>query len=66
MMIYCNRQVHRDVLITLYILIIKPTRCTNFSNLFLELLASSQHNLYDIYLYSAKPLMMDRETVRNM
>ena len=32
-------------------------------------LASSQHNLYDIYLllrvYSARLLMMDRETVRN-
>ena len=44
------------------ILIIKPTRCTKFSNLFLEQnstsgwnsvlipLASSQHNLYGIYL----------------
>ena len=44
------------------ILIIKPTRCTNFPNLFLEQnstcfgeflclsSASSQHNLYDIYL----------------
>jgi len=33
------------------------------------MLASSQHNLYDIYhccVYSTKLLMMDRETVRNM
>jgi len=32
-------------------------------------LASSQHNLYDIYhccVYSDRLLMMDRETVRNM
>ena len=32
-------------------------------------LASSQQNLYDIYhccVYSARLLMMDRETVRNM
>ena len=32
-------------------------------------LASSQHNLYDIYnccVYSARLLMMDGETVRNM
>jgi hypothetical protein len=79
---------HSDDRASWYILIIKPTRCTNFSNLFLEqnstasgqflypssgvihctlsngarhkgyancllamiLLASSQHNLYDIYL----------------
>ena len=72
---------HTDI--SKYFLILKPTRCTNFSNLFLEynytcfgkvfcpssgvqyfthsnryrsyrfadcLLASSQHNLYDIYL----------------
>ena len=34
-----------------------------------SLLASSQHNLYDIYqccVYSARLLMMDRETVQNM
>jgi len=33
------------------------------------LLASSQHNLYDIYHccdYSARLLMMDRGTIRNM
>jgi len=32
-------------------------------------LASSQQNLYDIYhccVYSARLLMMDRDTVRNM
>jgi len=78
---------------------IKPAKCTNFSNLFWNrtllvsdsfsvhhqesstvhtaihtgyadcLLASSQHNLYDIYLfcvYSAGLLIMDRETVQNM
>jgi len=31
--------------------------------------ASSQHNLYDMYhccVYSARLLMMDRETVQNM
>jgi len=35
----------------------------------LILLASSQHNLYDIYhcyVYSEKLLMMDRGTLRNM
>jgi len=37
----------------------------------LILLASSHHNLYDIYLYicyvySARLLMMDRKPVRNM
>ena len=32
-----------------HILITKPTRCTDFSNVDC-LLASSQHNLYDIYL----------------
>ena len=74
---------HSEDRATWYILITKPTRCTNFSNLFLEwnstcfgqvfcpssgvfrcthsngvchsgyadcLLASSQHNLYDIYI----------------
>jgi len=33
-------------------------------------LASSQHNLYDVYtyccVYSVRLLMMERETVRNM
>ena len=86
-----------------FLLIIKPTWCTNFSNLFWNrtlhvsdrfsvhhqessivhtaksichtgydecLLASSQHNLYDICtyccVYSARLLMMDRKPVRNM
>jgi len=62
-------------------LIIKPTRCTNFSNLFwketLQVLdSSSVHyqefftvNLYDIYhccVYSEKLLIMDSGTVQNM
>ena len=57
-----KRKKRRKKKITERILIIKPTRCTNSSSLFLEcyadcLLASSQHNLYDIYhccLYSAR------------
>ena len=67
------------------ILIIKPTRCTNFSNLHFwnktlhvsdsssvrhqEFFTVHTANLYDIYhccVYSAKLLVMDRGTVRNM
>jgi hypothetical protein len=39
------------------VLVIKPTRCPNLSNLY---------DIHHCYVYSAKLLMMDRGTVRNM
>jgi len=59
------------------ILIIKTTRCTNFSKFILPTACEQDHvparklstNLYDIYhccVYSGKLLMMHRGTVRNM
>jgi len=66
-----------DVHVTVHrvkFLIIKPTRCANFSNLFLERFADSceqlSANMYDVNyccVYSKKKLLlMDRGTVRNL
>ena len=46
----CTFQLHKQTNRLKRILMIKLTRCTNFSNSILILLASSQHNLYDICL----------------